>query len=293
MRPGEFAALLLLGAIWGASFLFMRIAAAPFGPVPLILLRVGTAAACLLPLVLVTGGWRELRSRPRELLVIGLLNSAVPFCLLAFASLNLTAGFTALLNALTPLTTALVGSVWYGQRFQRAQWCGLAVGISGIALLCWGQLSFKEGGSGWAVGAALLAACSYGLAAHYAKRHLAGAAPLITTAGSTASATLILLPAGIWQWPPASPNAMIWLSVLVLGVVCTAAAYLIYFRLIHLAGPTRASSVTFLVPVFAMIWSSVFLHEPVTMRMVGASVIILAGTALSNGALAWLAPPRP
>ena len=282
MKFRDVCLLVILAAIWGGAFLFMRVAVGAVGPLSLTLIRVGVAMAVLTPLLVARGELAEALSRARPLLVVGVFNSALPFTLLAFATLQLTAGFTALINATTPAMTALLGAVWYGQRLKRTQWIGLVLGMAGVALLCWDRLSFKAGGSGWSVISALGATLSYGIGSNYSRRHLAGASPVLVSAGSMVGATLAALPLGLMHWPQVNPGVTVWLAALSLGALCTGVAYLMFYHLLKVAGATQATSVTFLVPVFAMLWSGLALGEPVTGRRLLASVVILAGTALTN-----------
>ena len=276
--------LLILSAVWGASFLFMRIAAPELGPIPLIALRVGIAAALLLPLLALRGGLAELRRRPWPLLVVGAINSALPFCLLAYATLSVTAGLASILNATSPLWGGLVAHVWLRDRLTRSRALGLLVGFAGVAFLFWGRASFRPGGAGLAVLAALAATLSYGVAASTTRRHLRRVDPLAVAAGSQLGAALLLLPLAVLTWPagPVTPRA--WEAVAGLAVACTAFAYLIYFRLLAVAGPTKAMTVTILTPFFSLLWGVLFLREPVNSGMLVGLGVILASVWLVWGA---------
>ena len=302
MRSSDVLELIVLAALWGASFLFMRVAAPAFGPVALIAVRVGIAALVLLPVLALRGGLPKLRGRVWPVIVIGAINSALPFCLLAYAMLSVTAGLAAILNATSPLWGALVAHFWLKDRLDRGRVLGLALGFAGVAFLFWGRASFKPGGAGLAVAAALAATLSYGVAASYAKRRLAGVDPLAVAAGSQLAAALLLLAPAAALWPsrPVGPTA--WGAVLGLGVACTAVAYVLYFRLIAHVGPARAIAVTFLIPPFAITWGALFLGETLTPRTIAGAAIVLAGTALATGlvklpakarAAERNAPPRP
>jgi drug/metabolite transporter (DMT)-like permease len=282
MRARDGIELVVLAALWGASFLFMRIAAPELGPVALIWLRVGIAAAFLVPVAALRAR-RALRGRLVPIAVVGAINSAVPFCLLAYATLSVTAGLASILNATSPLWGALVAHYWLGDRLTRSRALGLAVGLAGVVVLVWGRASFRPGGAGLAVAAALAATLSYGVAASYTKRKLTGVNPLAVAAGSQLAAALLLAPAALALWPahPVSPRA--WGAVVGLGVACTALAYVLYFRLIASVGPARAIAVTFLIPPFALAWGGLFLGEPLTARTAVAACVILAGTALATG----------
>ena len=283
MSSRDVAELLVLAALWGASFLFMRVAAPEFGPVALIALRVGLAALVLVPAMAVRGGAGQLRGRLVPVLVVGVVNSAIPFCLLAYATLWVTAGLASILNATSPLWGALVAHLWLRDRLTKARALGLAVGFSGVIFLFWGRASFKAGGAGLAVVAALGATLSYGVAASYTKRRLAGVNPLAVAAGSQLAAALVLAPGAVLLWPAHPVTARAGAAVVALALACTAVAYVLYFRLIARVGPARAIAVTFLIPPFAMAWGALFLGERITMRMLLGALIVLAGTSLATG----------
>jgi drug/metabolite transporter (DMT)-like permease len=292
MRPRDLLDLVLLAALWGGSFLFVRAAVPAFGPFALIELRVGIAALMLLPLLALKGRASELRSNAAPIAVVGLMNSALPFTLFAFASLTMTAGFAAILNATAPLFGALVAHAWLKDRLTRMQGLGLLIGFGGVLLLVWGRNALAGGGSGWALVAALCATLAYGIAANYTKRTLTGVGSLSIATGSQCAAALALLPLAVWAWPTAVPPLRTWLEVILLGVASTGVAYLLYFRLIANVGPTRAVSVTFLIPVFGMLWGALYLGEVVTLSMLLGCGVILLGTALTLGLLRPAASSR-
>ncbi len=279
----------LLAAIWGASFLFMRFAVVDFGPSPTAAVRVGIAAAFLLPLLWLRGQVPVLRQHWKAVFVVGLLNSAIPFACFSFALLSITTGLSAILNATVPLFGALVAWAWLKDRPTASRLLGLAVGFAGVALLAGDKASFKPDASGiapaWAVLACLFATLCYGVAASATKRHLSGLPSLVTATGSQVGATLGLMLPALYLWPAQWPGARAWLAVTALGVVCTGVAYVLYFRLIERAGPARALSVTFAVPLFALLYGAVFLQETVTTWMLVCGVIIVCGTALSAGVI--------
>ena len=274
---------ILLAAIWGASFLFMRVAAPEFGPIALIGLRSGIAALCLLPLVWMRGDMSQLSSHWRELTVVGIVNAVIPFTLLAYATLSLTAGFSALLNASTSLWAALVGLVWIRATMTRLQWTGIGLGVVGIVILTWGKVDFKPGGSGLAVVAGLVATLSYGFSTHYVKRYLTKVSAMGVAAGSQTIGGLILLPLAIAYWPQTPPSAWAWTSALLLAVLATAFALVLYFRLIAKLGGQKGATVTFLIPVFAAGWGALVLGEMPTWAMWIGGAIVLAGSALTLG----------
>lgn len=269
----------------------MRIAAPSFGPFALIELRVGLAAAVLVPLLALQGGASELFSRWRPLLVIGLTASALPFVLYAWASLSVTAGFASIVNATTPMFTALVAWMWLKEKLSTMALIGMVVGVFGVVILVWGKVSFKEGGSGWAVLACLGATLSYGVAGSLTKRYMTGVSPMVTAAGSQLYAAVLLLAPAIAWWPAQTPALSVWGAAAVLAVVCSGLAYVLFFRLMSRLGPTRTVTVTFLIPVFGMIWGAALLDETVSLSMLVGCAVILLGTGLATGLLERL--PRP
>lgn len=277
--------LILLAAVWGASFLFMRIAGPEFGAFALAEMRIAIGALFLLLVLLWRGGVSEMRQAPRQLATVGLFNSAIPFALFAYGTLTISAGTGAVINATAPLFAALVGYLWLRARLDVMQSVGLAIGFGGVLLLVWDGFALNVEGAALATGACLVAALSYGIAANYTKKALSGVRPLVNAAGSQVAAALLLLPLAIAYWPEEPVSAKSWLSAIALGVLCTGIAYILYFRLLAHLGPTRAITVTYLIPVFGIFWGVVFLDETVSMRMLVAGAIILVGIGLASGSL--------
>jgi drug/metabolite transporter (DMT)-like permease len=289
LKPRDLAELVLLAALWGASFLFMKLGAFEFGAVALVAVRVGLAALALLPLVAYGERLAELRSHWKALAFVGVCNSALPFVGFAFAVQHITAGLSAIFNATAPLWGAVVAWAWLGDRPGGSRIVGLVVGFAGIVWLGWDKAGLKPGSgitdAALAVLACLAATLCYGIGASVAKKRLAGVAPLTVAAGSQLFATLALALPAFWWWPPQPPSGPAWLAAALLGLLCTAFAYLLYFRLIAHVGPAKAISVTFLIPLFGVLWGAVFLAEPVTPVMLSAGMVILAGTALATGVI--------
>ncbi|NML44862.1 EamA family transporter [Ramlibacter sp. G-1-2-2] len=279
----------LLAAIWGSSFLFMRLAVVEFGPLAATCARVGIATLLLVPLMLARGLGPQLRKHWKAVFVVGVLNSGLPFLLFAFALLSISTGLSAILNATVPLFGALVAWGWLGDRPTGSRSLGLAVGFLGIVLLAWDKAGIHPNASGiapiWAVLACLGATVSYAFAASWTKKHLQGLPPLMTATGSQLAATLALALPAATAWPARMPSAQAWIAVTVAGVLCTGIAYILYFRLIENAGPARALTVTYAVPVFAVVYGGLFLGEQITPWMLACGAIIICGTALSSGVL--------
>jgi drug/metabolite transporter (DMT)-like permease len=278
--------LILLAALWGASFLFLRIAVPHFGAVPLIELRVAIGGLVLLPLLALRRGLPDLSAAIRPIFIVGVVNSALPFTLFAYATISLNAGFVSILNASAPLFGAIVAWFWLKDRLSPLRIVGLLIGFTGVVVLVWGKASFEAGGSGPAILASLLASLLYGTMVNYTKQRLAGVNSLAIACGSQLCAAVALLPLAIWWWPAELPDLRIWLSVIALGVGCTGIAFILYFRLIANAGPAKAIAVTFLIPVFGMLWGALFLDEETTIKMLAGCATILLGTALTTGIIA-------
>ncbi|MBA2547574.1 MAG: DMT family transporter [Burkholderiaceae bacterium] len=282
MKPRDVLEFVTLAAIWGASFLFMRIAVPAFGPLVVADLRTAIAAIVLLALVAWRGGLTELAPNALRFLVLGALNSAIPFTLFAYAALSITAGLASIMNATVPLFAALVAWIWLRDRLTWTQWVGLAIGFTGVLWLSADEASFTSGGSGWAIAATLVASLSYGISGTLAKRYFSHIRPLAVAAGSQIGASTLLLPLTLFHLPSVTPDLHSWLALVALGILCTGIAYALYFRLLARVGPTKSMAVTFLVPAFAILWGVLFLDETVTLAMLGGCAVILFGTALAT-----------
>lgn len=289
MKVRDQGELVTLAALWGASFLFMRMGAGEFGPVALAAVRVSGAALLLLPLLRWRGQWSDLRAAWRPIAVVGLTNSALPFVCFGFATLSITAGLASIFNAAAPLFGAVIAWLWLGDRLGRSRIAGLVIGLGGVLWLAARNVNqeaaFKPGGSGWAIGACLLATALYGFSANFTKKNLAGVAPLAVAAGSQGFAALFLLVPALYLWPTHTPAPRAWAAVTALAVLSTGVAYILYFRLIAHVGAANAIAVTFLIPVFGVVWGWFFLAENVTLAMGLGCVVIVIGTALASGAV--------
>lgn len=301
MKPQNILQLLILAALWGASFLFIRVGVTDFGVAPLMALRVGIGAAFLLVVLVAQRPLRQsatlLRTHAWPLLVVGIFNSAAPFCLFAYAELTLSAGVTSVINATTPLWGGLIGFLWLRDRLSALRTLGLVIGFLGVLMLVWDQIAAPNGAAGssangagsGALGTALAAAAAlgatalYGIAANCTKRYLTGVDAPTVAAGTMTGATIVLLPLAVIYWPSAPISLHAWGAVLALGIACTGVAYMLFFHLIAVAGPTRAITVTFVIPVFGILWGALFLGESVSPGMLEGCAVILAGTALATG----------
>lgn len=269
----------LLGAVWGGSFLFMRVAAGDFGPIPLVEARLALGALILMPFL-----WRaRAQFTPASWLRIAgiaAVNSVLPFVLFAWGAERAPAGIGAITNAMTVMFTALVAFLLYGERIGARRLIGLVAGFVGVAVLASGRTA------GASVGAAALAgttaALLYGFGINFVRHYLAGYPPAAVAAANLASGAVLLAPLAWYTWPR-HPIAMTsWLSAVLLGVLCTGVAFVFYYRLIMRIGAPRTSTVTYLIPLFGVIWAWLLLGEPLTVSMALAGALILAGVAISQ-----------
>ncbi|WP_408597921.1 DMT family transporter [Limnohabitans sp.] len=276
----------LLALLWGSSFLFMREGAVAFGPVTTAWVRVLLAALMLTPVVIWRGEVGMLRQHWRHTWVVGVLSSGLPFVLYAYALLHISTGMSSILNATTPLFGALIAWFWLGERLNSARALGLALGFGGVLLLVSdvpGGMGFRSGGTGLAVLACLGATTCYGLAGSFIQRYLKGVSPMVVASGSLWGASVFLALPALWLWPEQAPSAHAWLALGAAGLLCTALAYWLYFRLISRTGPARALTVTYLIPVFANVIGIVLLDEVITHWMLLGGLVVIMGTALASG----------
>ncbi len=283
MRTRDIGELLLLSALWGGSFLCIRIAAPVLGPIALIELRVLIAGIALLIYAVLTKMKLNLRKHWRYYLMVGILNSAIPFTLIATAELRLTAGLAAILNATTPLFGAVVAALWIKETLTVNKVIGLLLGLAGVAVLVgWSSLPFTVVVV-LSVVASLAAAAFYGVAGVYTKVMARGASSGAVATCSQLGAALFLLPLTFAAPMQHVPTFSVLIAVLFLALFCTAIAYLLYFRLIANIGPTKALTVTFLSPIFGVLWGVLLLGESLTWSTIVGFAIILSGTGLVTG----------
>ena len=294
MGPGSIVRLLSLAAIWGASFLFMRIAVPELGPAWLMFGRVLSAAVFLALVALVLKRGLPLRAHALHFMILSFFNTALPFLLFAFAAQTLTASLLAVLNATAPLWGAVIGWLFFRQTMSLRLASGLVLGIVGVAVLVGFDAVVSDASAIPAIVAAASAACCYGIATWYTR--LAKPVPAFTNAhGSMWGASLWLLPL-LWfiPLPVAEPANHSLLAVLALGIVCTGIAYLLYFRLVQDLGATPTLTVTFLIPVFGVLWGHVFLHEQIGWHTLAGAASVIVGTALVSGfSIQSLRAPAP
>lgn len=277
MRRADVIRLILLAAIWGASFLFMRIIAPVLGPLWTAELRVGIAGLLMLGFMLVTAHQMHWRANGVRYLLLGTFNSALPAALFSYAALTLPAGYSAIVNATSPLWGALLGVTMLGERSSWRKVAGLVCGVTGVSLLVrLGPVAFSPAVLLAALACALASFC-YAASGAFAKLHAFGIAPNRMATGSQLGAALVLLPTLPLSPMRSAPTLTILVLVVLLAVICSAFAYFLYFRLLADIGPTKSLTVTFLIPLFALLWGGIFLHETVnSTTLIGCALVILA-----------------
>lgn len=294
MQPNEpaledYLVLVLLSAIWGASFLFLRISSPVFGPFFLIEMRVASALLVLLPLCIALGKQHEIVANWRPIFLLSICNMTVPFCLLAYATMSIGAGFASIINATVPFFTAILAFTFWHQRLPLKAILGMFIGFFGVVLLMLdysGPLSSST--NLIAIAAAILGSVFYGLAINLMGQYLPKVSGVAVTTGSLVFSSISLLPLALWQMPEDMPTGSIWLSVLSLGIICTGFAFVLFYRLISRIGSNLAVTNTFLIPLFSLFWANLFLSEEVTLFMLFACTLVLIGVGLTTGSLARL-----
>ncbi|HVY82700.1 MAG TPA: DMT family transporter [Steroidobacteraceae bacterium] len=272
--------LTVLGAIWGASFLFMRVSAKDFGPLVLVEIRLALGALILLPFL-----WRARAQFSGALWLrlagIAAINSAIPFTFFAWGAERAPAGIGAITNAMAVPFTAMVAFLFFHEQIGGRRAAGLLLGFVGVVVLASGRTN--GGTTVWpAALAGATAALCYGFGGNMLKRYLIGVPASAVASASLICASVLVAPLAIATWPHQPIRAISWVSAALLGVLCTGLAYVLHFRLIHRIGAPRAATVTYIIPLFGVVWAWLLLDEPLTPSMALAGALILSGVALSQ-----------
>lgn len=283
MRPADAATFIIMAALWGGSYLFIRIGAPELGPLPLMGARVALAALVLWVALRALGQRAVLRPHAGRLLVLGLLNAALPFSLIAYAELRLTASLAAVLGATVPLFGALLSAPLLGEPLTARRGAGLLLGLAGVGVLTgWSPVTL-DGVALLSIGATLIASASYASAGVFSKRMLAGVPPVTLALGQQLGALAWLAVPALLLAPAARPTPAALAAVAALAVFSTALAFVLFFRLLARIGPTRTQTVTYIVPVFGMLWGALFLGERITGGMLAGFACIAASIVMVNG----------
>jgi drug/metabolite transporter (DMT)-like permease len=293
MRPHSVFELLLLSFFWGSSFLLIQIGVAEFGPAPLIFLRTMIAGLVLLMVLAFRREVWILFKHWKNFIPLGLLDSSLPYMLSAYAALHIPSGTISVINAVTPLWGALVAWLWLGIRLTAMSALGLLIGLLGITFLVWERFELALSDSTLALIAAVLGPICYALSACYAKKYLSTFSPFVNATGSSLTSGVLLLPLAWFWWPTEPVSGTAWLTALVLAVLCSAVAYVLYYRLIQHIGPARAMTVSYLVPVVGLFWGWMLMDEHFTLRTLLGVLLIFTGLALANGVRFKRVKPDP
>ena len=283
MTPRQVTLLLGLAAVWGASFLLIAIAVDDLDAVGVAEGRIVLALLGLVVYAMAARRVPALRARWRGYLVLGAVNAALPFFLIGAAEKTIPASLAAIVNATAPLFSALVAVIWLGAELGPRRAAGLALGIAGVALVVGLAPVHLTTTTVLAIAASLAAAAAYGVGGHLVKLRFAGESPLALAIGQQAGAMIVLAPFLAAEPPHHVPDGSAIWAVVGLGLVCTALAYLAYFRLIAELGATSALTVTYLVPVFGVLWAAIFRGEHITAGMILGALVVLAGVILVTG----------
>jgi len=287
MKTADLIRLVVLAAIWGASFLFFRVAAPVLGPLVTAESRALLGGLALFIWFRATGADLEIREHWRAYLIIGLLNSALPFSLFSFASIYLSASYAVILNASAPMWGAIFSAIWLGERLTLKKVTGLLVGVLGVALVMGFGLPEPVPMLPWAAAACIFGTMCYALAGIYMRKYRRPLKSQGLATGSLLGAALVVLPLLPFYPVQSAVTVTVVLSVLALAFLCSTVAFAIYFRLMADVGPTKAMTVTFLMPAFGMAWGALLLDEHITLVMLGGCALILLGTALVFDLLRW------
>jgi len=284
MRTADYIRLFLLAAIWGASFLFMRIAAPQFGAINTAFLRVCLGLSGLAVILFIMRSSFRFENKFKSSLILGVINSGFPFLMYCLAAKWLPAGYSAIFNATTPLMGALIGFAFFSEKLTARKWGGVILGLIGIIVITSLGDANSTGHMLAGIIACLVATACYGVAGFLTRRWISnrgGLDPKMVAFGSQLGATLFLLP--FFAWSMATGPVInwwqgdVWASVLALGIICTALAYILYFRLVADIGPLRSLTVTFLIPPFGVLWGYLALGETINQGFIlGALIVCIA-----------------
>ncbi len=286
LRLNQFLELLLLSAVWGSSFLFIKLAVPEFGAFALVFVRTLAAGLILLPMVYLRGSLLKIKHYWRHIFVLSLLASSIPFSLFAFTAAYVTSGFASILNATIPIWTVLLGFLIFGEKVSKVALLGILLGFTGVWVLYGDDAMSQSASIALPVAAALFATLMYALTGFYHKRFLVEVDPVVTAAGCQTFAAMTMIPLALLYWPDVTPGNIAWWAAIVLGAVNSGLAYILMFRLLKSIGIVRTVLLTYLMPVFAIALGYAVLAEPITTAMLIGGGLILLGVGLATGVVA-------
>lgn len=280
MKPKDVFRLILLASVWGSSYLFIKIIAPVIGIIPTMAVRVIVAALFLLLAAAMGRQLPPFKKYGWKYILLGAFNLVIPNILVIFSVMRLNASMASILNSTVPLFTLVIAGIWLKEKLSAIKIAGLILGMAGIIIVVgWNPIPLN-GRTALAITSSLLAAICYGIANVFSKKHFSTSNPLQTAAGQLLGASLLVVPFLLKEPVPAIPDTNIVIAVAILAIVCTAWAFILFFKLISASGSVNTSLVTILVPVFGIIWSAIFLNEPITFGLVIGLIVIIAGLLL-------------
>ena len=275
--------LIVLAAIWGSSFMFARISVDEFGAIPLSAARSAIAALTLYGIMVLSGKSGRFWRHWKQFCVLGLVSTALPFTFITLSTQFSTAGFASILNSLTPIMSATIAFFWLKESLTAPMVVGIGLSFAGVLVMITDTRSVATDVVLLPVLFGLLAAFFYGLTGNYSRRYMAGVPSIVLATGCQVFAAGFLLPPAIFLWPDAAISAGGWINAAILGLMCTGLAFILYFHLLENVGVARTVIVTYMIPVFGMLWGFLFLDETITVGMTGGAALILCGIALTTG----------
>lgn len=271
---------LFTAAVWGASFLFLRIGVPEFGPYAFACLRALIAACVLLPFVLNRTHWQEIKTHWLALSALGILNMGIPFTLFSYAAQSTQASVLSVINASVPLLTGAIAHLFFRDLLNRRQILGLLIGVIGVTLLVWDSHQATND-SFLAMLAAFVACLCYAISANLTKRYFTEIRPMSLAAVGILASGLLILPLMLTHLPEQSISLKAWGAVIAIAVFSTAMAMILFYQILKTIGPTKTVSLTLLIPMFGMLWGVTLLDEHLSVAMIVGAAIILLGTALA------------
>jgi len=275
--------MIILAAIWGSSFMFARLSVGEFGAIPLSAVRSLVAALTLFPLMLWKGQWAGLRDNLGHFAVLGLISTALPFTLLTVTTQFATAVFASILNALPPIVSAIIAWLWLKEYLSAPAMAGIGLSFAGVLSLVTDTQSVDTGNILLPILTGFGAAFFYGLTGNYSRKFVHHVPTIAQATGCQVFAALFMIPPALFLWPEHAISASGWTNAVILGLLCTGIAFILYFSLLGSIGVARTVIVTYMIPVFGMFWGFVFLDETITLSMLAGAALILSGIALTTG----------